>query len=266
MGIRNSSLAPMLCELFYRDESGSVDKQGRHAACCKLNLIGGLKAANGREFSQAFGTATDDGLYDRFLFEEVPPDWDFDDSWEIDRDGTEIPFRMPGRSHMPWLVFELKKKWVLAKPGRNRRLGELALRLALVWASANHDDEVTEGCIAAALHYAERQERIRERLTVGSAQTLDAECWTAVEQLVEQELAGLEGKSWVKKDDKGKKAYVHFRTLCQKHHLHREYGRMVGQAKKAMLDERVLIPLVVEDGDGKKKKDEQWVRLSKRVV
>jgi hypothetical protein len=255
MAIRNSGLAGILCTLFYKDEAGSLDKQGRHAACCKLSLIGGLKARDPHQFSEAFGRETDDGLYDRFLFDEVPDGWDFDDNWEIQREELEVPVRFPKRVRFPLSVIRMKDEWKKRKPGRSGRLAEYAKRIALTLASANHDEEVSEGCMRCALHYVERQERIRERLVTGQARTIDAECWGALESILR-----FPKPEYVRTKPDGNQ-YVHWRTMCQKHNLHREFGKMVGQVKRAMLEEHILLPLVVADEDGKKTKDETWVRL-----
>jgi hypothetical protein len=61
---------------------------------------------------------------------------------------------------VPNEIFSMMDRWRKQAEGRGR-LGELALRIALISSSMNRDDEITEESIRAALGFMEWQEQLR---------------------------------------------------------------------------------------------------------
>ena len=82
IGIQNSSLAPTLCTAFYKDRLGAADKAGEQCIYARINLLGCLKCDDPGEFERLFGSGTNGGLYDRFVFElpEFPNQLSFESS------------------------------------------------------------------------------------------------------------------------------------------------------------------------------------------
>jgi hypothetical protein len=96
--------------------------------------------------------------------------------WRPEEDGP----RPPCRVEVPdWCWTELNK-WKAVAPQTRRRLGELAMRVAIISASANQDHQVTKAGLQAALTLMEWQERVRDVYRAGSAENPDAQCTSAI--------------------------------------------------------------------------------------
>jgi hypothetical protein len=174
LNIQGSSLAPTLCKLWSDDEAGSSNKQGYYSVRVRLSMLGALAVRDNSEFTEHFGSQTTRGLYDRFLLCPGPSRWEWDDAWRPTI--GEAP-------HYPVVVekvhpdcYGLLREWRHEgnKLGLDRgRMGEVALRIALITASANHERIISPDCLRAALRFMEWQELVRSHYSPGVSQTLE---------------------------------------------------------------------------------------------
>jgi hypothetical protein len=152
-GIEGSSLAPVLCQLFNQNYAGGADKKSEYSICVKLSMLLCVKVDNPSEFPEVFGFASAHGLYDRSLFGVHPAD-----------DFKFKPWTKPQFSFSPSTpsvshdVFDRVNAW---GDRTDRRLRELALRVAYVSCAINGDDHVTDESITAALAFMVWQKRLR---------------------------------------------------------------------------------------------------------
>ena len=152
-GIEGSSLAPVLCQLFNLNYAGGADKKSQYSICVKLSILLCIKVTHPAEFSEVFGFSTAHGLYDRSLFGAHPAD-----------DYKYLPWNKPKFVFKPTTpsvspdVFDRVNRWGEKK---DRRLRELALRVAYVSCAINGDDHVTDESITAAFAFMEWQKRLR---------------------------------------------------------------------------------------------------------
>jgi hypothetical protein len=158
--VKGSSLAAILCTLFYKDETGAADKGGKASMNAQLSILGGLAVdKDGGKFEQYFGAETTAGLFDRFIFGIATDRW----QWQAPRYVPErSQARFPMGCTVPEWAQEHARNWAATDPKRDR-LQEIALRVALLSASANHESVVSQQCLAAAIKFVEWQERVRRR-------------------------------------------------------------------------------------------------------
>jgi hypothetical protein len=209
--IQNSALPATLCTLWNQDEAGSADKSGDHTVNVRLSILGSLKISDTTEFSNVFGAETQGGLYDRFLFAPGPTaPWVIDMRW---RPEPEYQFRPSCGVVVPdWCWTELNK-WKGVAPTR-RRLGELAMRVAIISASANQDHQVTRAGLQAAFCMMEWQERVREVYRPGSPENPDAQCTSAILDAIKA--AG--------NDEDGLPKWVKQSVLARQNNWYRKFG------------------------------------------
>jgi hypothetical protein len=175
--IQNSSLPATLCSLFYKDEAGASDKTGEHIALMKLSILGALKCDDPEDFTEVFGKRTTGGLYDRFLFCIGDKDWKYG-KWM--QRPAEPDFRGPGLAVVTPEAERMCDEWVASNDKLHARLGELAMRIAYISASANHDKVITVPCIQAALVFADWQVKVREKFVAGVGEGVDALATNAI--------------------------------------------------------------------------------------
>jgi|HubBroStandDraft_6_1064221.scaffolds.fasta_scaffold00329_14 hypothetical protein len=237
MDIQGSSLPNMLNEMFYRDDFGTASKQGNWVCCARLSVIGGLTADGPDQFAEIYGAATTQGTHDRTIFGIMPDNWDFDDMWEPQAD----LYRRAGTTELTKESYETVKQW-RGENVERRRLGEIALRIAVITASLNHDATVTPECLAAALEFAEWQEKVRQWYAPSETDDLDGKAEQAIIRALGQETG-----------------WVEWRELCQKRNLHRAAKSAVrlNRVKKALIYEEVIEEEYEKDesGNGKDSKE-----------
>jgi hypothetical protein len=238
--IKGSSLAPTLCSLYYQDTAGSADKSGDHTITVRLSILGALKAADDEEFTDSFGSATCAGLYDRFIFCPGPRDWQWDDQWQVplpeclgvsEEDDLPAPEHLAHPVEVPAATYGTVDEWrKSAGEGHRRgRIGEIALRVAVITAAVNGDREVGTECLAAALRFAEWQERVRAYYAPSEAQNIDAVVSHTIMEALE---------AW---DKEHPNRFARFRDLARKHNWHRKYGATtLTRNRKALVHEGLL--------------------------
>ncbi len=245
-GIENSALPFMINHLFSEDEYGTASKRGHYVCHPKLSIIGGLTCDQSGEFADVFGKATTNGTYDRFIFTETP-EWEFDDKWKPVHDDL-VNFRRPKGCRVPDVVFDMKRDWVAKNRESRMRLGEIALRIALVSASMNHDSAVSEECMEKALMFCEWQEAVRYKYRPSDMDSVDGKCQEAIERAL--------------KLHPGK--FISWRKLCTKYHLYRHGATVLGRVYKAMVAEGMMEEASKdsEAKDGRKTKRVKYVKLA----
>ena len=149
--------------------------------------------------------------------------WDWDDQWE----DTAIPVkRAPKLSNIPAEVYAMKKAWQEKDPHNRRRLGEIALRVALVTASANEDVRITEECMAAALRFCEWQQQIRAWYKPSESDDKDGLCQEAVVRAITQ---------WVDKD-----GWTKWKKAKDSGNLYRHTAPRLNRVFKSMIEAGML--------------------------
>jgi hypothetical protein len=193
MGIDNSALPFMFNHLFNDSEYETASQKGSMQCRAELSMVGGLTAENAEEFAEVFGKATTTGLYDRFIYGVAPPSWDWDDQWEETADTVE---RKTKSVSFPDKIYQMKKHWQQQDPEPRRRLGELALRVAMITAAANGEASVSEECMAAALTFMEWQQAIRAWYRPSEMDDKDGICQEAICRVLER-LSKDDPEGWV---------------------------------------------------------------------
>ncbi|MCU1247066.1 MAG: hypothetical protein JWQ49_95 [Edaphobacter sp.] len=252
VNIQGSSLSTTLCTLWSEDSAGVSDVKGASTVNVRLSLLGNLKSKDPEDFRKSFCSESLGGLYDRFIFCPGPTDWEPDYNWDQItefRAPTQVTVKRPG---LPSLAYQMLSAWrkASAEGSERGRIGEIAIRVALISAAANHDSEITEPCMAAALRFAEWQERVRSIYTPSSARNDDA----AITGLI---LAAFEA---YEKDNPGE--WVRFWDIARPSTWYAEYGSAAcTRAKQAMINDGFLIEETEEDERGVRRKHNPKLRL-----
>lgn len=181
----NSSLLMKLCDLWDDGLAANHTKgKNNHVSCdTRMSSIGGLAINSREEFSALFGAGTVNGYADRCIFGVGEP---------IDFNPPELrclPYT-PKPSRVTADCFALRKAWVNAVEGRNKRLGELALRCALIWACFDELPEVPTHYVEAALRMMEWQELIRTYYVTSEGVDKEARCTEAIERAMDRSETG----------------------------------------------------------------------------
>ena len=227
--IQGSSLPATLCTLWSMDEAGAADKTGEHTATVKLNILGALKADDAEDFAEVFGKDSTAGLYDRFIYGVASKGWQFQ-TWE-----REMQFRAPKGCTVPSYCYQMVNEWRDVEPVGRGRLAEIALRIAYITASANHDTEVTVEAVKAALEFCEWQEFIRAGYKAGMGDSVDALCTNAILTVLEK----LEPGVWIK-----------WKTIAGAKNWYRKFGsRVLSATRDALSKSGHTIEETIEDED-----------------
>jgi hypothetical protein len=238
--ISGSSLPATLCSLWGQDEAGAADKTGEHVALVRLNLLGALKAEDAEDFAEVFGKESTAGLYDRFIFGVAPRGWEYTDGWDAN---PEVRFGK--NAAIPAHCFEMVRQWRAVDPRVRGRLGELALRVAYITASANHDSKISVECMQKALEFVEWQEAIRCTYKAGMGDALDAICTNAILTTLERNPT-----KWIK-----------WREVAAKKGWYRKYGAsLLGRVRESLAKTGITIE-ETEDGDNGRPKRTGRIRL-----
>ncbi|MFZ0800106.1 MAG: bifunctional DNA primase/polymerase [Terriglobales bacterium] len=227
--IQGSSLAPLLCSLWSDNIAGAADKRGVEECDAQLSILGNLACKDSTDFASVFGSQTTKGLTDRFVIGLGAP-MKFMPT-KIKKDLLEVkPCRVPG-----W-AFEAKERWQ-GDIRERRRLGEIALRVALITSALNGDPEVTKEAMEKALLFCEWQERVRQVYRPGIAENKEAECFEAV-------IAAL--------NEKGIGVPIPWsRTMNAKSYYRKYSPTLLNRVKKALKDEGIITFEMEEDGQGR---------------
>ena len=233
--IQGSSLAPVMCDLWSEDIAGAADKKGVDECEVQLSILGNLACEDAADFASVFGGQTTKGLSDRFVFGIAPP-LDFEPV-DIRKDLIE-----PRPCLMPGWAYEMRKKWTGDIPVR-RRLGEIALRVALIASSCNGEIEVSRAAMDAALKFAEWQESIRAAYKPGVAESKESECLEAIASELNREY-----------EKQGKGARVHWAAMINRKSWYRRFSGLTSRVKALLEENGFIVPEREEDEKGRKVK------------
>ncbi len=216
INVPNSVLSPVLCGLWNNDKAGGADKKSDDEIFTRLNILGGLAAQNPEQFTAQFGQETSAGLYDRFVYGFAP---------KLKYTVPEIvpEARCPVPVTVPKYCYEMKDVWTDEVQEGRERLGEIALRIAVVTSGINHEGTVSRDCMRAALNFMEWQEAIRKNFKPSSAeQDKESRCTEAI----------LNAFMNCRHKD-GNYAWKHWRVMYKNRNWHNYGGPTVGRVKKA---------------------------------
>jgi len=251
IAIQNSALPNALNEMFYKDVFETAAKGGFWVCDAKLSILGCLTCANPDEFADIYGVDTATGLYGRTIFGIVPSGWDFQfATWEppTEPDGGPI-MRRSKTCKVTAEAFRLADDWAKEDIAARADLKELALRVALITSSLNHDSEVKEDAMRCALKFMEWQQRIRAKYRPSEMDTPSGKCQQAIVRALERY------EDWVP-----------WRDLCRNHSLYKNKAwdaTILNRVKRAMIFEGMLEEEVGEKNSEGKQEKTGRVRLAK---
>ena len=264
-------------------DTGSADKRGNGKISAHINMIGPLPVENSREFEKHFGVGSRGGLHDRFIFAPFPNfrwkwnhiNWsapivktwkDTGDTIEVEAlddapmkpesDSRPAPFK--AFIQVPHYVNDMLQDWIDAAPMSasdpdkqtdRSRLGEQAVRVAVITASCNGDDHVTVEGMQAALRFAEWQERVISVYQPAESDNMYAKFMIAVEKACRKALK-----------DKPSTYYLNWRDLCNSQSFYRDYPQQVQSMKSLLVRDNLITPKITKDEDGEKSVDYNFFR------
>jgi hypothetical protein len=268
--IPNSTLAQVFNTLWNKDKTGGSDKKGIAKCIGKLCVIGNIACDDPTDFAKTFGNSTVTGMYSRFLY-----GYDTKLVQYEPREHKREFFNDEMVVLIPKWAWKAKNRWE-GTDGKRTRMGEHALRIALVTAAINGDKEVTPPCLAAAFRFMEWQERVRTKFKPGLAETKEAEALEAIyNALLEQTHVQERTQTFPKGADSiadGKKDAIkmlNFTDVVKAKNLYRKYSSLITRVKNTMLDdgiiERIKEVEVDKEGNEKSKKDTPFYVLNKSL-
>jgi hypothetical protein len=261
-GIDASTLADRLCDFYDDNEFQKMVRGEMVKVNCRISWLGGVPATveEPDRFRELFGAATNDGLYERFIF-------GYEGSRRFKYGGWEPPPPPPQEYreleddiatgvHGCTLVHSihpdavaLKDEWISPREEEagNTRLEFLMLKVAILAASANNEVEVSLPCMRAAIAFLEWQGRLKEVFQVGMAKNLEAE----FDAMVIDAIQRLNEKTGT---------YVKWRRLRHDRKWNDKYGASnVTRWMEAMIDSGSLICRMWKDENGEPQKDKSKV-------
>lgn len=186
MGIKGSSLAGTLCQLWSSDAAGSSDKKGVHSVSARMSLLGNVAINKQSDFKAVFQAETMKGLYDRFMFGCRDRGEHTAYTRRSSLNLEDLPELRAVCVQVQDERFDQVNAWVQArqqeypKLGSLGRLGEILLRVAVTLASANGETELSDGAFAAAAAFCSWQCRIRQYYAPSDAINLGAQIGEAI--------------------------------------------------------------------------------------
>jgi hypothetical protein len=167
--IEGSTLAPTTCQMFGQRLSILPDKSGKWVMNAQVSILGNLPVIEPSEFSELFGHATGHGLYDRMIICPGPQGWKWD--FEFRANAVDLkpwPTEIDKAGHAFLRAYTERRE---AAGNPIKRVKEVAMRVALISASAAKESIVSIPCLEAAIKFGEWQERVRRVYRIGEAET-----------------------------------------------------------------------------------------------
>ena len=256
-GIDASTLADRLCDFYDDNEFQKMVRGEMVRVDCRISWLGGIPATveEPNRFRDLFGAATNDGLYERFIFGYEGSRRFKHGKWEPpprplrEHRGLEddIALALHGctlvRSIHPDAE-ALKDEWISPREDGegSTRLEFLLLKVAVLAASANGEEEVSVPCMRAAIAFLEWQGRLKEVFQVGMARNLEAE----FDAMAINAIQRLNEKTGT---------YVKWRRLRHDRKWNDKYGASnVGRWMDALMDSGSLVCRMFKDAEGKAEK------------
>lgn len=233
MDVRGSSLPNKLNTLWEEDEVRHAVKKSDLVAYSQLSILGALTINEPADFTEMWGKNTVSGLYDRFLFGVAPKGWKWDDAWE-EHEKVKPELHEPCTVRVDKEIFDMKEAWVSENRITRARLGELALRVAVITTAANGGPKgvvqpVTEECMRCALEFMDWQETIRAHYKPSRADSPGGK----LSEIVAEEFQRI-------KDAEGNYAWASWRDLYRKNNWQRKDGKAIAMQRDALVEAGVL--------------------------
>jgi hypothetical protein len=257
-GINGSSLTPLLCKLWSSDHGAASDKRGRDECHGVISVLGNLAVEDPSEFAKIMGAETTKGLSDRMVY-GIGPVVDFYPATIKPQLVKVKPCLVPR-----WCYPELHK-W--SDGDRNkRRVGEIALRVALIQSAVNGDQEVTNQSFQCALNFADWQVSIRAVYRAGVAENKEAEAFEAIATALQQVHDKQEHTSKIPNGGT-ETADLHWARIMNSKSLYRKHGStVINRIKMSMVHEGILrIVYDLDDEGNPTKKATPFVQLRGRI-
>jgi hypothetical protein len=252
--VDNSTLAPLLCALWDKDEAGSSVKEGAQDCVCRVSMVGGLPFESPSDISAIFGAASQFGLFSRFVlgYSATRFKYRFTKNgkrhvWKPQRVGMVLQV-----AHTDVTVTDLSdaaaalfdstaEAWEDMRWDASGRVRQNAVRFAVLSSAANGEAIVSEACMRAALRFAEWQIRLRRTFLVVPSQNPYAE---------------LEAKIVAAWRSPTHESFYLSRMRSKYVTWADNYGTyMVTRALEAMVKGGRLLPMQLVDADGNPKLD-----------
>lgn len=229
MGIDGTSLPHKFNELFYKNEISRTTRGNKVLAYAKASLLAGLTVESQMEFAEVFGKGSVTGLYDRFIYAIAPANWRFDSMWE-EEERVQPEARKPSRPKVTKRIFDMKEDWeAVDKTTRGTRLGEIALRVALITSAANGDSEITVTSMLKALELCEWQETIRANYKPSRAEVHAGKISEMIMEFARRQA-----------NDFGEYEWWQWRTAYRKFHWDRMGASQVTRERDALVKDKIL--------------------------
>jgi hypothetical protein len=225
MAIQGSSLSTALTHLWDEDEDASAIKGHKCDIYARLSMLGGLACKDRDQFSLLMGAVTMGGFYSRLIVCPGPTGWKFTQKWR-----PNVVIRHPSVVTISDADIDVFEDWrdefddVKDVDKKRGRIVEIAERVALISAAANHDKTLTPECIQAALRFAEWQEKIKSVYCASEALNLDGQITGAILDALAEE----EGD------------YVKFRDLFHQKNWKRFGSSNVTRVKQSLIAEKII--------------------------
>jgi hypothetical protein len=254
-GVENSTLASRLCDFWDSNEHVYPTKDGVISVDCRLHWIGGVPASaeNPTRFTELFDSETSHGLYDRLLIGYADEKFNYR-PWEPPTGGETLDFdgyTAAVRSALSVQAVSEGAQKMLDEwqpVGGGSRAKQNCMKVALITAMMNHDETVTEECMRCAIGIMEWQAELRKVFQPGEAVNDEAKCRVVI--LAAMESAG------------AKHAYVNLKRMAHDRKWGDRFGdRIVKNTIANLADMGEIVPMVVEDNDGEKKKSKSEFKL-----
>ena len=257
--ILNSSLTPVLCQLWSKDHAKAQDKKSTDECWGIVSMLGNLAVEDAGDFSKVMGAETTKGLYDRMLYGIGPVVAYY--PCTVKKHNISIkPCLVPA-----W-AYSKVHEWAGDERGK-RRLSEMGLRVALIQSAVNGDAEVTHESYDCAMRLMDWQYNIRLVYTAGKAESKEAEAFEAVAGALQAQLdKQLKSGDYPKRamrDVEMEKLYpdylcrqLHWANIMNNKSLYRKYGSsMLNRTKTTMANENLIAIIYDKDEDGEESRN-----------
>lgn len=260
-GIDASTLADRLCDFYDDNEFQKMVRGEMVRVNCRISWLGGVPATveEPDRFRELFGAATNDGLYERFIFGYEGSRRFKYRAWKPPLppcENRELEDDIATGVHGCTLVHSihpdaeaLKDKWISPREeaAGNTRLEFHLLKVAVLTASANNEGEVSVPCMRAAIAFLEWQGKLKEVFQVGMAKNLEAE----FDAMATDAIQRLNEKTGT---------YVKWKRLRHDRKWDGKYGASnVTRWMEAMIDSGSLICRIFRNEEGKGERDKGMV-------
>jgi hypothetical protein len=268
--ILNSSLTPVLCQLWSKDHAKAQDKKAVDECWGIVSMLGNLAVEDAGDFAKVMGAETTKGLYDRMLF-GIGPVVDYYPCTVKKHHIDVKPCLVPA-----WCYIKVHE-WA-GEERAKRRLSEMGLRVALIQSAINGDKEVTQESFDCAMKMMDWQYSIRMVYSAGKAESKEAEAFEAVvgalqAQLDKQLKTGNYPKGAIE-DAVMEELYpdwkcrqLHWSAIMNGKSLYRKYGSAtLNRTKQTMAQENLISIIYDKEEDGTESRDASpFVYMRRRI-